>query len=81
MGQTYEEHCKNYNEKIYHIQYLIPVNMGSNENPKMGYRKWLRYTGYRKGRQALDALRDFRKQNITNYGYPWLFRIKIVKKL
>ena len=53
--------------------------MGSNENPKMEYRKWLRFTGYRKGRQALDALRDFRKQNITNHGYPWLFRIKIVK--
>jgi hypothetical protein len=79
MGQTTEEHRKNYNEKIYHVQCLIPVNMGTTEKPKVEYRKWIRYKGYRTGRQSLDAIRDFRRQNVYSWGYPWVWRIKIVK--
>lgn len=86
MGQTIEECRKNYNQKIYHLQCLIPVNMGTfdrNTNKfiidNVIYRKWIRYTGYRTARQALDAIRDLRKQNMKSWGYPWKFRIKIVK--
>ena len=86
MGKTIEECRKNYNEKIYHIQCLIPVNMGEFDRlackfitDDIIYRKWIRWSGYRKGRQALDAIRDLRKLNMKSWGYPWKFRIKIVK--
>ncbi len=86
MGQTTEEHRKNYNEKIYHVQCLIPVNMGEFDKvtckfitDDVIYRKWIRYKGYRTGRQSLDAIRDFRRQNVNSWGYPWVWRIKIVK--
>jgi hypothetical protein len=86
MGKTIEECRKNYNQKMYHIQCLIPVNMGEFDRSSCKfitddviYRKWIRWSGYRKGRQALDAIRDFRRQNMRSWGYPWKFRIKIVK--
>ena len=86
MGKTIEECRKNYNEKKYHIQCLVPVNMGEFDRvtckfitDDVIYRKWIRWSGYRKGRQALDAIRDLRKLNMKSWGYPWKFRIKIVK--
>ena len=86
MGKTIEECRKNYNQKIYHVQCLVPVNMGEFDRSSCKfitddviYRKWIRWSGYRKGKQALDAIRDFRRQNMRSWGYPWKFRIKIVK--
>ena len=86
MGKTIEECRKNYNQQIYHVRCLIPDNMGEFDrdsckfiNDNIIYRKWIRYTGYRKARQALDAIRDLRRQDMRSWGYPWKFRIKIVK--
>ena len=86
MGKTIEECRKNYNEKKYYVQCRVPVNMGEFDRVNCKYvtddviyRKWIRWTGYRKGRQALDAIRDLRNQNMKSWGYPWKFRIKIMK--
>lgn len=86
MSQTVEEQHRNFREKKYHIQCLVPVNMGTFDRvtckyitDDVIYRKWIRWTGYRTARQALNAIRDLRKQNMKNWGYPWKFRIKIVK--
>ena len=43
-------------EKKYLLQCSIPVNIGTTENPNYIYRTWLRYTGYKKGKQVLDAI-------------------------
>jgi hypothetical protein len=82
MGQTKEEHNKNYKEKIYHLQCLIPINRAWYGEPNDIYYRnegWGRFTGYRTAKQVLDAIKHYRKQNITSWGLPWKFRIKIVK--
>ena len=78
MGQTIEECRKNYSEKRYHLQCLIPSNIGTSEYPNIVYRKWIRWSGYRTGRQSLDAIRDLRNHDMKSWGKPWLLRIKIV---
>ena len=81
MGQTIEEHNKNYKEKIYHLQVCIPINYDIErlDEPRYDSRLWSRFTGYRTAKQVLDAIKHYRKQNITSWGLPWKFRIKIVK--
>jgi hypothetical protein len=81
MRQTTEEHHKNYNEKIYHLQCLIPVNRSWQWEPVDVYYRtdnWCRYGGYRKAKQALMAIKSMRKNNVTTWGYPWKWRIKII---
>jgi hypothetical protein len=83
MNQTTEEHNKNCNEKIYHLQCLIPINRAwIGEPADVYYREngWGRYSGYRKAKQVLMAIKSMRENNVTTWGYPWKWRIKIVKK-
>jgi hypothetical protein len=82
MGQTLEEHRKNYNEKIYHLQCQVPLNRGHKGQPVDVYyhpNLYVRYRGYRTARQVLDAIKSMRRNNITSWGLPWRWRIKIVK--
>ena len=60
---TGEEHYKNFISKIYRVEVNLPY-FGD---------QYTRWTGYRKGRQALDAIRDIRREMPK-----WKFRIKIV---
>lgn len=83
MGQTYEEHRKNWNEKIYHLQCAIPLNRAHKGEPDDIYyypKLYTRYSGYRTAKQALDAIKSMRRNNITSWGLPWKWRIKIVKR-
>ena len=83
MKQTYEDCVKNYNEKIYHLQCKIPLNRAHKGQPDDVYYHpnfWGRYSGYRTSKQAINAIKAMRRNNITSWGLPWKWRIKIVKK-
>ena len=84
MKQTAEEHNKNLKQKIYQLQCKIPINRAFTGEPADIYYRdrelgWMRYTGYRTAKQVLDAIKTLRKSKLTSWGYPWKWRIKIVK--
>lgn len=64
---TFEQHNKNYRDKIYHVECLCCIKICGETRCN-----WIRWSGYRKAKQALDAIRDIRR-NTPN----WKFRIKI----
>jgi len=61
-----KEEFRNYNEKVYHVECNFPDISKS----------WGRWSGYRKGMQALNAIRNLRKD------IPHIrWRIRIVKPI
>ncbi len=69
---TKEWHFQNFIEKIYEVRCNIPMYNDGTKYYGFGY-----YKSYRTAKQALNAIRDFRKQNITSSGRPWKWKIEI----
>ena len=71
---TKEWHYQNLIEKIYEVQCNIPMHNDDTKYYGFGY-----YKSYRTAKQVLNAIKDFRKQNISSGGgRPWKWTIKIV---
>ena len=69
---TYADHIENSRAKLYHIEWWHVYNDDIKNKDSRFYDCWFKYTSYRTGRQAYDALRDIKRDCPT-----WKLRINI----